>query len=89
MTNKPPLHKFQQWILNTKVKSNKTTMWWEILNQRRRKDILLESSIDSPAYTQILQKQLNGRNHHICININTECQWTQLPSQKTPFGKLD
>jgi hypothetical protein len=39
MTNKPPLHKFQQWILNTKVKSNKTTMWWEILNQRRRKDI--------------------------------------------------
>jgi hypothetical protein len=35
------------------------------------------------------KKQLNGRNHHIAININTEYQWTQLPSQKTLFGKLD
>jgi hypothetical protein len=32
--------------------------------------------------------QLNGRNHHIPININTECQWTQLPYQKILFGKL-
>jgi hypothetical protein len=37
------------------------------------------------AHTQILkQKQLNGRNHYIPININTECQWTQvLPSKDT------
>jgi hypothetical protein len=33
--------------------------------------------------------KLNVRNHHTPININTECQWTQLPHQKTPFGKLD
>jgi hypothetical protein len=31
------------------------------------------------------QKQLNGRNHHIPININTECQWTQQIHQKTLF----
>jgi hypothetical protein len=36
-----------------------------------------------------LQKQLDGKNHHIPININTECQWTQLSHQKTLFGKLD
>jgi hypothetical protein len=43
------------------------------------------------AHNQILkqQKQLNGRNHHIPININTEYQWTQFPHQETPFGKLD
>jgi hypothetical protein len=63
----------------------------EVLNHRRRKNKESESSIGSAAHNQILkqQKQLNGRNHHIPININTECQWTQLPHQKTPFGKLD
>jgi hypothetical protein len=29
------------------------------------------------------KNQLNGGNHHIPINIKTECQWTQLPHQKT------
>jgi hypothetical protein len=43
------------------------------------------SSIDSPAHNQILkqQKQLNGRNHHIPININTDCQWTPPLSKDT------
>jgi hypothetical protein len=43
------------------------------------------------AHNQILkqQKQLSDRNHHISININIECQWIQLPHQKTLFGKLD
>jgi hypothetical protein len=60
-------------------------------NQRRRKDKESESSIDSAVHNQTFkqQKQLNDRNQHIPININTECQWTQLPHQKTPFGKLD
>jgi hypothetical protein len=60
-------------------------------HHRRIKDKESETSIDSAAHIQILkqQKQLNGRNHHIPSNINTECQWTQLPHQKTPFGKLD
>jgi hypothetical protein len=53
--------------------------------------LLQDSSIDSTAHNQILkqQKQLNGRNHQIPIDINIECQWTQLPHQKTPFGKLN
>jgi hypothetical protein len=36
-------------------------------------------------------KSLNHKTtiHHIPININTECQWTQLSHQMTLFGKLD
>jgi hypothetical protein len=47
----------------------------EVLNHRRTKDKESESSIDSAAHNQTLkqQKQLNGRNHHIPINTNTEC----------------
>jgi hypothetical protein len=73
------------------MKANKTTRRWEASSHRRRKDKQLESSTDSAAHNQILkqQKQLNERNHHIPININTECQRTQLPHQKTLFGKLD
>jgi hypothetical protein len=72
------------------MKANKTTRGWAVSNQRRRKDKESESNIDSAAHSQALkqQKQLNGRNHHIPVNINTECQWTQLPHQKTLFGKL-
>jgi hypothetical protein len=63
----------------------------EVSNHGRRKDKKSESSIDSAAHNQIhkQQKQLNGKNHHIPININIECQWTQFPHQKTQFGKLD
>jgi hypothetical protein len=63
----------------------------EVANHRRRKDKELESNIDSAAHNQTLkqQKQLNDRNHHIPININTECQHIQLTYQKTPLGKLD
>jgi hypothetical protein len=73
------------------MKANKTMRGLEVSNHRRRKDKKLERSIDSAAHNQTLkqQKQLNGRSHRIPININTECQWTQLPYQKTPFGKLD
>jgi hypothetical protein len=44
-------------------------------NHRRRKDKESESNTDSAAHNQTLkqQKQLNDRNHHIPININTEC----------------
>jgi hypothetical protein len=47
--------------------------------------------MDLAAHNQILkqQKQLNGRNHDIAININTDFQWTQCTHEKTPFGKLD
>jgi hypothetical protein len=74
-----------------KIKPNKTMRRQAVPNQRRRKDKESESSIDSAVHNQTFkqQKQLNDRNQHIPININTECQWTQLPHQKTPFGKLD
>jgi hypothetical protein len=73
------------------MKANKTTKEWAVSNHRRRKDKESESSTDPAAHNQTLkqQKQLSGGNHHRPININTECQWTQLPHEKTPFGKLD
>jgi hypothetical protein len=57
------------------MKASKTMKRTEVSNLRRRKDKKSESIIDSAAHTQILkqQKQLNGRNHYIPININTEC----------------
>jgi hypothetical protein len=57
------------------MKANKTTRRQTVSNQRRRKDKESESNINSAAHNQILkkQKQLNDRNHHIPININTEC----------------
>jgi hypothetical protein len=73
------------------MKTNKTMRRWEVSNNRRRKEKKSESSTDLTANNQIFkqQKQLNGGNHHIPININNACQWTQLPNQMTPFGKLD
>jgi hypothetical protein len=73
------------------MRANKTTKGWEVSNHRGRKDKKSESSTDSAAHNQILkqQKQLNGKNHHIPSNINTECQWTKVSHQKTSFGKLD
>jgi hypothetical protein len=72
------------------MKTNKTMRRQAVSNHRRRKDKESESSIDSAAHNQTFkqQKQLNDRNHHIPININTECQQTQLFHKKTLFGKL-
>jgi hypothetical protein len=55
--------------------SKQTTRGWAVSNHRRKKDKESESSIDSTAHNQTLkqQKQINGRNHHIPINNNTEC----------------
>jgi uncharacterized membrane protein YgaE (UPF0421/DUF939 family) len=91
MTNKKPLQKIPQGILHTEEESKQTTRGREVSNYRRRKDKESESNSKSAAHNQTLkvQKQLNGRNNHIPININTECQWTQLSHQKTLFGKLD
>jgi hypothetical protein len=75
MSPKLPLQKILQGILHTEDESNKVTRGWAVSNHRRRKDKESQSSIDLTAYNQILkqQKQLNGRNHHIPINTNTEC----------------
>jgi hypothetical protein len=63
--------------------SKQTTRGWAVSNHRRKKDKESESSIDSTAHNQTLkqQKQINGRNHHIPININTKCEGTQIPSK--------
>jgi hypothetical protein len=47
----------------------------EVLSFMRRTDKNSQSSIESAVHTQILkqQKQLNGRNHQIHLNVNTEC----------------
>jgi hypothetical protein len=47
----------------------------EVLNLMGRIDKHSEISNESAALTQILkqQNQLNGRNHYIPINTNTEC----------------
>jgi hypothetical protein len=68
------------------MNANKTTRGQAVPNHRRRKDKESENNIDLAAHSQTLeqQRQVNDRNHHIPININTECQWTKLP-----FGKLD
>jgi hypothetical protein len=56
------------------MKADKTTRGQEA-SIHRRKDMQSESNIDLTAHNQILkhQKQLSGKNHHIPINISTEC----------------
>jgi hypothetical protein len=58
------------------MKVNKTMRRQVVSNHRRRKDKDSEHSFDSAAHNQALkhQKQLNGKNQHIPININTKCQ---------------
>jgi hypothetical protein len=58
-----------------KVKANKTTKGQAVPNHRRKKGKKVESNIDSAAHNQTFKqlRQLNGRNHHIPINTNTEC----------------
>jgi hypothetical protein len=74
MTTKISLQKILHVILLTEDESKKHMRGWEASNHRRR-DKQSESSTDSTAHNQILkqQQQLNGRNHHISIKINTEC----------------
>jgi hypothetical protein len=66
------------------MKVNKVMRGRELSNHRRRKDKESENNVDSAAHNQTLkqQKQLNDRNHHIPININTECQRTQLLNKR-------
>jgi hypothetical protein len=57
------------------MKVNKTMRGQAVQKHRRRKDKESGSNIDSAAHNEIVkqQKQLNDRNHHIPINVNTEC----------------
>jgi hypothetical protein len=92
MTTKSPLQKILQGIWHTEdeSKQNHKTMGSIKLPEKER---YVEGKICNQRvalnriHTQ--QKYLNGRIHHIPININSECQWTQLTYQKTPLEKLD
>jgi hypothetical protein len=57
------------------MKANKTMREQATPNHRRRKTKESESNIDSVAHNQTLKQknQLNERDNHIPININTEC----------------
>jgi hypothetical protein len=91
MTTNSPLQQILQGILHIENERKQTMRGQERSNHRRSKNKYSESSIDLAGHNQHLkqQKQLNVRNHHILININTEYQWTCLNHQKTLFGKLD
>jgi hypothetical protein len=75
MTTKPPLQKILQGILHTEDESKQNNERTGSIKPQKKIRKESESSIDSNAHYQILkhQKQLNGRNYHISININTEC----------------
>jgi hypothetical protein len=74
MMTKPPIQKILKGILYTEDK-NKHNHEMSRSIKPHEKNKHSESSIESAAYTQILEqeKQLNGRNHHIPINTNSEC----------------
>jgi hypothetical protein len=57
------------------LKTNIAIKGKELLNPKRRADQQVERNIELVAHTQTLaqQKQLNGRNHHMPLNISTEC----------------
>jgi hypothetical protein len=57
------------------MKANKAMRRQDASNHRKRKNKQSESGTDSAAHNQTLkqQKQLTGKNHHIPINIHTEC----------------
>jgi hypothetical protein len=75
MTTKNHYKRFSKEFCTQKMKANKTMKGQAIPNHRRRKGKKVERNTDSPVHNQTLkqQRQLNDRDHHILININTEC----------------
>jgi hypothetical protein len=75
MTTKPPLQKILQGILHTEDESKQNHKRTGSIKPQEKKYKKSENSTDLTAQSQTLkqQKQLNGMNHHIPINIKTEC----------------
>jgi flagellar biosynthesis/type III secretory pathway chaperone len=75
MTNKPPLQKILKEILLTEDKNKHNNKRTGNIKPQERTSKYSESSIELAAHTKILkqQNQVNGRKHHIPLNINTEC----------------
>jgi hypothetical protein len=66
------------------MKAKKTMEGKEVQKHRRRKGRKVKSNNDSSAQNQTLkqQKQLNNRNHHIPININTDVNGLTYPIKR-------
>jgi hypothetical protein len=75
MTTKLALQKIVRGILHTEdeKKHNHEKMW--IIESQETANKQSESTIELVTHMQTLtqQIQLNGRNHYIPLNINTEC----------------
>jgi hypothetical protein len=73
VTTKSPLQKILQGILHTKVKPNITMKGQAAPNYRRRKSKKVESNLNLGTHNQTFKqlRQLNDRNHHIPISMNT------------------
>jgi hypothetical protein len=76
LKSKPTIQKILQGILHIENESKENhERTGSTKPQDKEKTKKLESNINSAAHNQTLkqQKQLNDRNHHIPINISTEC----------------
>jgi hypothetical protein len=85
MTTELTLLKILQEILHTENESKQSTREWEGEEKVSNQIVALIWLHTPKALNK--QKNLNGNTDHILININTKCQWIQLPHQKIPFGK--
>jgi hypothetical protein len=91
VTTKPPQQKILQGTIHTKdeIKHYQERMG-SIKPQEKKTSNQGVAVIHLHTRKSLNNKQkLNHRNQHIPININTKCQWIQLPHQKTPSGNLD
>jgi hypothetical protein len=70
MTTKPLYKRFFKEFCTQKMKASKT-MRGQAVSNYRRKDKESESNINSTAHIKPLNNK--NRNHHIPININSEC----------------
>jgi hypothetical protein len=84
MSTKQQLQKNPQEFCTQKMKANKTMKDRKYQTTREEKTSNQRIALLWLHTLKSLnnKRQVNGRNHHTPININTECQWTQLPHQR-------
>jgi hypothetical protein len=73
VSTKSPLQKIFKGFCTQTVKPNITMKGQAVVNYRKRKSKKVESNIDLATHNQTFKqlRQINDRNHHIPININT------------------
>jgi hypothetical protein len=67
-----------------KLKTKITSKRWEIINLQRRIQKQSNNSIELAAHTLTLKqkKQINGRNHHIPLNIHINFNGQNTPIKR-------